>query len=149
MKINELKRIAEENDYEYEMRHFQYKLKKMQGTNCITISNDVEKTLWISNKSYCDNKDFNMIKAAVEFAKTPIDEREEEKKFYLKHRYFKCTNGDSRYFQIYESNGTPWLNAMYTVMGYKKQFTLIEIENMGEKFHTNFEDFELVEVEDE
>lgn len=43
MKINELKRIAEENDYEYEMRHFQYKLKKMQGTNCITISNDVEK----------------------------------------------------------------------------------------------------------
>ena len=84
----------------------------------------------------------------VEFAKTPVEDRKEEKKFYLEHKYFKCTNGDSRYFQIYESNGTPWLNAMYTVMGYKKQFTLKEIEEIKKKFDTDLSDFELVEEEE-
>lgn len=94
-------------------------------------------------------KECELFDLIIKYAKTPIDEREEEKKFYLKHRYFKCTNGDSRYFQIYEPNGTPWLNAMYTVIGYKKQFTLEEIGEIKEKFDTDLTDFELVEVEDE
>ena len=34
-----------------------------------------------------ESKLFDLI---FEYAKTPIDERKEEKKFYLKHRYFKC-----------------------------------------------------------
>ena len=145
MKINELKRIAKENDYEYEMRHFQYKLKKMQGTNCITISNDVEKTLWISNKSWCDKKDFNMIKAAVEFAETPINEREEEKKFYLKHRWLssrfkdKIVNKDEKneYFLSDESQAD----------SYKIHFTLKEIEDIKKRFNTDLKDFEMIEVE--
>lgn len=83
-----------------------------------------------------------------EYAQTPVEDRKEEKKFYLKHRYFKCTNRDSRYFQIYEPDGTPWLNAMYSVMGYKKQFTLKEIEEIKEEFDTDLKDFELVEVEE-
>lgn len=149
MKTKELKRIAKENDYELNKSLEHYKLTHKYRDNYISINGLCKNRLWISIPFCCDERDFNMIKAAVEFAETPPEDREEEKKFYLKHRYFKCTNGDSRYFQIYESNGTPWLNAMYTVMGYKKQFTLKEIENMGEKFHTNFEDFELVEVEDE
>ncbi|WP_051145881.1 hypothetical protein [Anaerococcus senegalensis] len=134
--------------------------KAHKGVTCIDIVSDGFTVAKVSTyrvyviNSFCfvdvewtnQDKLFNLI---VEYAKTPIEDRKEETRFYLKHRYFKCTNGDSRYFQIYESDGTPWLNAMYTVMGYKKQFTLKEIENMGEKFHTNFEDFELVEVEDE
>lgn len=91
------------------------------------------------------DKLFNLL---VEYAKTPVDEREEETMFYLEHRYFKCTNGDSRYFQIYESDGTPWLNAMYTVMGYKKQFTLKEIGEIKEKFNTDLADFVMIEVKE-
>lgn len=83
-----------------------------------------------------------------EYTVTPPDEREEEKKFYLKHKYFKCINGDSRYFQIYESNGAPWLNAMDSIMGYKKQFTKKEIEEIKERFNTDLADFEEVEVEE-
>lgn len=82
------------------------------------------------------------------YASTPPDEREEEKKFYLRHRWFKCINGDSRYFQIYEANGAPWLNAMYSIMGYKKQFTLKEIEEIKEKYNTDLSDFEMIEVEE-
>lgn len=86
----------------------------------------------------------------VEYASTPVKDREEEKKFYLEHKYFKCIDGDSRYFQIYELDGTPWLNVMDSIMGCcKKQFTLNEIEDIKEKFDTDLADFELVEVKDE
>lgn len=146
MKIDELKRIAEENDYEYEYKMYHKFINKNNG-NYITINSMRENRIWVSVTSWCEDKDFNMIKAAIEFAETPIEDREEEKKFYLEHRYFKCTNGDSRYFQIYEPDGKPWLNAMYSVMGYKKQFTLKEIEEIKEKFDTDLADFELVEVE--
>ena len=118
--------------------------------NEITINTAYKNKIWFLMPEKCYDKDFNMIKAAVEFAETPPEDRKEkEKKFYLEHRYFKCTNGDSRYFQILESDGTPWLNAMYSVMGYKKQFTLKEIEETKKKFDTDLKDFELVEVEDE
>lgn len=150
MKINELKRIAKENDYELTECLEQYKFVRRSKIldHRITIGKVRANGLWISIKVWCDEKDFNMIKAAVEFAETDPEDREEEKKFYLEHRYFKCTNGDSRYFQILESDGTPWLNAMYTVMGYKKQFTLKEIEEIKEEFDTDLKDFELVEVKE-
>lgn len=158
MRIDELKRIAEENDYkqlENKHKQFEHKLEFRRNTgglgnivNQIAIREEVENRIFF-NINYCDEKDLNMIKASIELAETPPEDREEEKKFYLRHRYFKCTNGDSRYFQIYESNGNPWLNAMYSVMGYKKQFTLDEIEEIKEKFDTDLKDFELVEVEDD
>ena len=120
MKINELKRIAKENDYKLENKHNQleHKLEFRRNAgglenilNQIAIREGIENRIFF-DINYCDEKDFNMIKAAVEFAETPLEDREEEKKFYLEHKYFKCINGDSRYFQIYEPNGNPWLNAM-------------------------------------
>ncbi len=84
MRIDELKRIAEENDYEYEADSMKHQFKRQ--TRRINISKKDEKTLWITSNSYCDDKDFNMIKAAVEFAETPPEDRE-EKKFYLEHKW--------------------------------------------------------------
>ena len=158
MRIDELKRIAKENEYkQLENKHNQldHKLEFRRNAgglenivNQIAIREGIENRIFF-NINYCNEKDLNMIKASIEYAETPPGDREEEKKFYLEHRYFKCTNGDSRYFQILESDGTPWLNAMYTVMGYKKQFTLKEIEEIKKKFDTDLKDFELVEVVDE
>ena len=82
MRIDELKRIAEENDYEYEADSMKHQFKRQ--TRRINISKKDEKTLWITSNSYCDDKDFNMIKAAVEFAETPIEDREEEKYYLVK-----------------------------------------------------------------
>ena len=75
MRIDELKRIAKENDYEYEPFWLEHKFTKKQSGNCIRISGTVEKTLWIDNQNWCDWSDFEMIKASVEFAETPVDER--------------------------------------------------------------------------
>lgn len=157
MRIDELKKIAKENEYkQLENKHNQldHKLEFRRNAgglenivNQIAIREGIENRIFF-NINYCNEKDLNMIKASIEYAETPPEDREGEKKFYLEHRYFKCTNGDSRYFQILESDGTPWLNAMYTVMGYKKQFTLKEIEEIKEEFDTDLKDFDLVEVEE-
>ena len=157
MRINELKKIAEENEYkQLENKHNQLKheleFRRNAGglgniVNRIAIREGIENRIFF-NINYCNEKDLNMIKASLEYAETPPEDREEEKKFYLEHKYFKCVNGDSRYFQIYESDGTPWLNAMDSIMGYKKQFTLKEIEEIKEKFDADLADFELVEVEE-
>ncbi len=81
MKISELKTIAKENDYELkeEKEIEQITLERkvtFDGfiSNVITISLIKKNLIFIKSK-YCDDKDFNMIKAAVEFAETAIEDR--------------------------------------------------------------------------
>ena len=82
-----------------------------------------------------------------EYSVTPVDKREEEKRFYLKHRYFKSGN-DVQYFTFARIYEYPYLQCKSFKLKSMQQFTLKEIEEIGEKFNTNFEDFELVEVEE-
>lgn len=154
MKINELKRIAAENDYElkesleYETISLARKIS-LDGliSNYITINSNAENQVFIGNL-HCDKKDLNMIKAAVEFAETPPDEREEDKKFYAKHRYFKFHNGSSKYLGMDLVKDKPDLCSKITYKWVKNQFTLKEIEEIKERFNTDLKDFELMEVKE-
>lgn len=83
MKINELKRIAEENDYEFSKFFGDFHFTKRDSDNFISINGSDENSLWTSIDIYCDDKDFNMLKAAVKFAETPIDKRGEKETYYL------------------------------------------------------------------
>lgn len=150
MRTKKYKKIVEENGYRYYETNYSIIARKYLEEDYdieIKVGKPRPGRLEVTIKGFCGDES-DIILAAMELAETPPEDREEEKKFYLEHRYFKCTNGDSRYFQILESDGTPWLNAMYTVMGYKKQFTLKEIEEIKKKFDTDLKDFELVEVEE-
>jgi len=148
MKTKDFIRRVEELGYDVKLRNDYIQIIHDEFVAVVVYINvmysitfhQIIKTSWNNG-----DKLFDLI---VEYVRTPVDEREEEKKFYLEHKYFKCINGDSRYFQIYEPNGNPWLNAMDSIMGYKKQFTLKEIEEIKEKFDTDLADFELVEVEE-
>ena len=81
MRIDELKRIAEENDYEF-YESLDYKTITLTReisvdgfiTNHISINSNTENHVFIENV-HCDEKDLKMIKASVEFAETPVDER--------------------------------------------------------------------------
>lgn len=84
----------------------------------------------------------------VEYAKTPTEEREEEKKFYLEHRYFRFYNGSSKYLGMDLLKDKPDLYSKIAYEWVKNQFTLKEIEEIKEKFDTDLADFELVEVEE-
>lgn len=151
MKINELKRIAEENDYELTECLEQYELVRRSGflSQRITIGKARANGLWISIKSLCDDKDAKMIKAAVEFAETPLEDRVEEKKFYLKHRWLVQAGDYKTGFLNYGTcNDILFINSEHHTNYVKTQFTLKEIEEIKEKFDTDLADFELVEVEE-
>ena len=103
-------------------------------------------------KSFCfvdvewENQDklFDLI---VEYAKTPINEREEETKYYLRHKYINKRNA---YLVVDENQ-----NCSLQVMGVdyelptsdKTKFTEKEIENIKDYNKTDLYDFEIIEVE--
>ena len=155
MKLNELKRIAEENDYKLENKHNQleHKLEFRRNAgglenilNQIAIREGIENRIFF-DINYCDEKDFNMIKAAVEFAETPLEDREEEKKFYLRHKWLNLDTYN--YLHLDVDDGSCMLNDNEEFSFTKIKLTEKEIEEIEEKFDTDLKDFELVEVVDE
>lgn len=94
MNINELKKIAEKNEYELTERLEQYEFVRRSEIfyHRITISKVRVNGLWIFIKVWCDDKDFNMIKAVVEFAETPVEDREEDTKDKLLNEINRILN---------------------------------------------------------
>ena len=84
----------------------------------------------------------------VEYAKTSVDKREDEKKFYLRHRYFQDDMGSKKCFCIRINGGYPLLKSIAIPIADKIKFTKKEIEEIKEKFNTDLADFEEVEVGD-
>lgn len=90
-----------------------------------------------------------LYKVCFEYANTPVEEREEEKKYYLIHRYFRIAGGGSGFFTIENASGLSFLKYKTNLDHYSQKFTEKEIEELKEKLNTNLDGFELVEVEDE
>lgn len=151
MKTDELKRIAKENDYILSRPFGDFTFTKGVGGNYISINGDYENRIWLSIPSFCDERDFNMIKAAVEFAGTPLEEREVPKKYYLKHRWARTKNGGVMYMALRERPNI----SHFTLQGsdkdifeYQVRFTRKEIDEIKEEYNTDLSDFEIVEVEE-
>lgn len=86
---------------------------------------------------------FNLL---VEYSSTPIEEREEEKKHYLKHKFFK----DSfcrRYLFLNKHTQEYNIGSNYEYGSYQTKFTQKEIDEIKKKFGTDLDDFEMIEVE--
>lgn len=151
MKISELKRVVKENRYvmiESDLVIFIYGYSH-GGTEEfkteIRINKIKTKDIDIKTGIYCEVEEFNVIKAAVEYEETPPEDREEEKKFYLKHRWMSGIDGD--YLALDLEQGGYYLDDKYETYWQKTQFTKKEIEAIKERFNTDLADFEEVEVE--
>lgn len=83
----------------------------------------------------------------IKYAKTPVEDRKEEKKFYLRHMYFKNWN-DRHYFTFDYIHKCAYVRSKLSTCKAMQQFTEKEIEEIKEKFNTDLSDFELVEVEE-
>ncbi|MDU1315695.1 hypothetical protein [Anaerococcus hydrogenalis] len=133
--------------------------KAHKGVTCIDIVSDGFTVAKVSTyrvyviNSFCfvdvewtnQDKLFNLI---VEYAKTPIEDRKEETRFYLKHRYFRFYNGSSKYLGMDLVKDKPDLYSKIAYGWVKNQFTEKEIDEIEEEFDTDLKDFELVEVEE-
>ena len=91
-----------------------------------------------------------LYKLCFEYASTPVKDREEEKKFYLKHRYLQSSLTNSNNIVCYSvSDDKLALCNGINFPKYKTYLTLEDIEEIKEKFDTDLSDFELVEVVDD
>ena len=88
-----------------------------------------------------------LYKLCFEYASTPVKDRKEAKKFYLKHRWLDGENEDN-YLNFEISRFYYSLNSKPEASWAKTKFTLKEIEEIKKKFSTDLADFELVEVEE-
>lgn len=83
----------------------------------------------------------------VEYASTPIEEREEEKKYYLrlKDDFYKITYA---YLTRDIRNGDYFSFGKHELKDTQNKFTQKEIDEIKKKFNTDLEEFRQIEVED-
>lgn len=100
LKISELKEIARKNGYELNFRHRRIntilKRERRLGDNIITISEICRNRLWIEASSYVDDEDMDMMEAAMAYAKTPLGDREEPKRYIVPLPGLVTTDGEQQ-----------------------------------------------------
>lgn len=87
----------------------------------------------------------------TEYAKTPIDEREEEEKFYLqkmKSFYDKVYDEEYAYLNVNINDDYFTLNNLIQNHFHKTQFTQKEIDEIKKKFNTDLSEFKQIPVEE-
>lgn len=82
----------------------------------------------------------------IKYAKTPIEEREEPKKFYVRHKWMQTVGYN--YLTIDIDDNTCCIDNIEGFDWTKNKFTHEEIDEIKEKYNTDLSDFEIVEVEE-
>lgn len=151
MKTNELKSLLEKMDYSVKHIKGMIVIENAIRGAIATIQEDA--TFKFSTQYYAWNaisysEQKIILSYITEYAATPIEDREEEKKFYLRHRWMTSLGGFPKGLRINIGTGTADVELMIPMIGYKNQFTLEEIEEIKEKFNTDLGDFKKTEVEE-
>ena len=92
-----------------------------------------------------DEDKSKLLDIIVEFAKTPLEDREEEKKYRIISKLIP----DSNFKYLCKRCGSIDELEFDVEYNIDSKFTQKEIEEIKEKFNTDLEDFEIVEVENE
>lgn len=153
MRINELKKIAKENDYIYLGTRCKYHdfIRDSDGA-LISINQFNVNDIRFFEIDWCLETDLKMIKAAIEFAETPPEDREEIKKYFYKHNSMKTKGGNPTYLAIRQrpSISYPVLQgSSEDIFEYKVEFTDEEIEEVKKEHGIFLDDFEKNEVKDD
>lgn len=149
------------NEFIKAVENLGYEAEKDEGCITITYKNKVLAHVFINelyrmssyfSKTGCVENAGVLFALIFQYAITPIKDREEEKKFYLKHRWFMTEFGDKYYLckcynEVGDISYVPRLS--YITHDETWLFTLKEIEEIKEKFDTDLSDYELVKVKDE
>lgn len=146
MKTNEFIKAVEELGYEAE---------KDEGAITVTYKNKVLAHVFINelyrmssyfSKMDCVEKYGILFALIFQYAVTPIEDREEENRYYLRHKWLN--DSALNYLQTDKKNNYYSLSVLNDTNTWKTEFTEKEIEEIKEKFDTDLNDFEIVEVEE-
>lgn len=154
MKTKEFIKRVEELGYSFSSSYYCWEIRNKKNHLIAVVSKDVLYKI-STDSAYWDvipDEDKNkLLELIVEFASTPVEDREEEEKFYLKHRWLMTEFGDTYYLcKCYNAAGkiSYGIRLSYITHDETRLFTLKEIEEIKEKFDTDLSDFELVKVEE-
>lgn len=115
------------------------------------ISNGVEKMMDVNLYSYerldedTKTKIFDLV---TELARTPIEDRKDEDKYFLRHKYLSKSTSEENYLNYYWRVDKCKLDNSLEINGAKTKFTLKEIQDMSVKLKSNLSDFEVIKVEE-
>ena len=153
MKTKEFIKKVEELGYSFSSSYYCWEIRNKKNHLIAVVSKDVLYKI-STDSAYWDvipDEDKNkLLELIVEFASTPVEDREEEKKFLIKHKYLVSKNllpvnlAWNKLKDVYRS-----INLKVDNHIYQAQFTFKEYEEIKKKLNTDLADFELVEVEDE
>ena len=91
-----------------------------------------------------DDLKWELFNLAVEYARTPIEQRKEEKKYYLRLPIFGYDD-EQNYLNLERDTGKYLFGSKKNIDGYQTQFSQKEIDEMKKKY--NLDSFEVVEVQ--
>lgn len=86
-----------------------------------------------------------LLDTMYEYARTPVEDREEEKRYKLKHRFLKTSSGYS-FLSVNNEDGVVYLGGYFQAKGFQSNFTEKEIDEIKKRFNTTLDGFEMVEV---
>ena len=89
----------------------------------------------------------NLYNLVDEYARTPLDEREEPQRFYLKFAAL-TDNGSGTYLNYYKSGDSLGMSTRSQAFGFQTEFTQEEIDEIKEKFGVTLSDFEQIPIEE-
>lgn len=149
MKYKELEKIANSNDYYIEKNDFRTILIKEpvedDYRNEIIISEieigmlDISMSVWFP-------WDFKIVKSAMDYAITPPEERQEEKRYYVRHRFLEPNYSNYLNFEHLTQDWSLSNKSQDEEM--QTQFTQKEIDGIKKEYNVDLKDFEIVEVEE-
>lgn len=152
MKTKEFIKRVEELGYPLSSSYYCWEIRNKKNYLIAVVSKDVlykistDSAYWDGISDEDKNKLLGLL---IEYAKTPIKDREEEKKFLIKHKYLVskaiCQVNLAR---NKEKNVYRVINCKVDNLIYQVQFTKKEIEEIKQKLNTDLADFELIEVEE-
>lgn len=128
-------------------------------SDCLSIYSGIEQIVYLSKcKAFCVNTAYahfailpkesreELYSLVNEYASTPLEDREEPQKFYLKFKLPTNYSGDflnlNRTFDWFE------INTKSNSDKFQTQFTQKEIDKIKEKFKVTFSDFEQIPVDE-
>lgn len=150
MKTKKYKKLVEDNGYKYYENNYSITARKYSEEHYdieIKVGKLRPGVLEVNIKGFCGDE-LDIILKAMELAETPPEDREEEKKFYLKHKYLMSVGGSVQYFTTHTSFNFPLLKPRIFSSKTKQQFTREEIEKIKDKFDTDLKDFKEDEVKE-
>lgn len=143
--INQVKNLG----YEIEIKYGEM-IISLAGKICVRI--DLNRQFGIY--TYPDNFGNNahrLFVICMEYAKTPIDEREEEEKFYLqkiRSFYDEFYRKDYSFLNFKPDGNYFCIHSTKEAYNFKTQFTQKEIDKIKEEQHTDLSEFRQIPVEE-